>query len=395
MANSSIISPEEGRTGERAALLALLFGNLVIGTGVLLPAGIINELSRDLNVTIPRVATLIGFGAIVLCIGAPVLAFLTNRIDRRMLLVGCLLVFALGHAASSLAPNFEMLLAIRLMMIAAAAVFTPQAASTIGVFVAPERRAAGVAFIFLGWSLANAVCLPLSSLIAAHLGWRASYDVLAALCVVSAISLWLTLAGRLYVAPMSVSSWLTVFRSRQILAVLLVTGLSLAGQFTLFPYLAPEFKRIASDDPALIALALAVFGAGGVLGTLIMARIVGRIGTTTAIALCLGNTALGLVVWAAFAQDAVTAIAAIALWGLAFSSSNSLQQARLIGISPELASASVALNTSILYVGQAIGTSIGAALISAGRPDLMGWVGASIVICALCMSIFVARHLRA
>jgi MFS transporter, DHA1 family, inner membrane transport protein len=395
MAKLSITSPEEGRARERATLLALLFGNLVIGTGVLLPAGIINELARDLGVTIPRVATLIGLGAIVLCIGAPVLAFLTNKIDRRVLLVSCLVVFALGHAASALAPNFEALLTVRLMMIAAAAVFTPQAASAIGVFVAPKRRAAGVAFIFLGWSLANAVCLPLSSLIASHFGWRASYDVVALLCCMSALSIWFTLGGRVYVAPMSVASWLTVFRSRQILAVLLVTCLSLAGQFTLFPYLAPEFKRIASDDPTLIALALAVFGGGGVVGTLIVARIVDRIGAATMIAICLGNTALGLAVWAAFAHDAVTAIAAIALWGLAFSSSNSLQQARLIAISPDLASASVALNTSILYVGQAIGTSIGAALISAGRPDLLGWIGAAIVVCALCASIVVARVFRA
>jgi predicted MFS family arabinose efflux permease len=38
-----------------------------------------------------------------------------------------------------------------------------------------------------------------------------------------------------------------------------------------------------------------------------------------------------------------------------------MQQVRLVAAAPELASASVALNTSVLYIGQALGSAIAGA----------------------------------
>jgi predicted MFS family arabinose efflux permease len=46
-------------------------------------------------------------------------------------------------------------------------------------------------------------------------------------------------------------------------------------------------------------------------------------------------------------------------WGLGFASTNSMQQVRLVAAAPPLAPASVALNTSVLYIGQAIGSFVG------------------------------------
>src|SRR5262245_7875608 len=162
----------------RAALWALLCGNFVIGAGVLAPAGLINELRQAFNVDVPTVGTLIGYGAVVLCFGAPLLAYLTNRVDRRTLLTGSLVLYTAGHFASSLAPSFATLLAIRIVMVMSAAVFTPQAASAVTLLVPQEKRASAVAFIFLGWSLASAGGIPAATLLSAHAGWSAAYVAL-------------------------------------------------------------------------------------------------------------------------------------------------------------------------------------------------------------------------
>ena len=91
---------------------ALLFGNFVIGTGVLAPAGLINEISSAFAVDIPRAGSLIGYGAAVLCVEAPLLAFLTNRVDRRGLLTAALVLYVVGHLLSAYATSFGVLLAI-------------------------------------------------------------------------------------------------------------------------------------------------------------------------------------------------------------------------------------------------------------------------------------------
>jgi DHA1 family inner membrane transport protein len=70
----------------------------------------------------------------------------------------------------------------------------------------------------------------------------------------------------------------------------------------------------------------------------------------------------GVTGWALSAGIYPLMACSVAVWGLGFASTNSMQQVRLVGAAPALASASVALNTSVLYVGQAVGSAIGGLL---------------------------------
>jgi hypothetical protein len=65
----------------RAALVFLFLGNIMIGSGVLAPAALINAMTADLKVSPVAIGALTGWGAVVLCIGAPAFGFLTNQ-DR-------------------------------------------------------------------------------------------------------------------------------------------------------------------------------------------------------------------------------------------------------------------------------------------------------------------------
>ena len=102
-----------------------MLGNIVTGCSVLAPAGMLPELSESLGVSIRTAGLLITFGAIVLCIGSPVTAWLTSRIERRALLTSTLAVLALTNIASAFAPNYASLLAIRLVMLAVGVIYTP------------------------------------------------------------------------------------------------------------------------------------------------------------------------------------------------------------------------------------------------------------------------------
>ncbi|MGL5809651.1 MAG: hypothetical protein ACRCYQ_06890, partial [Nocardioides sp.] len=61
--------------------------------------------------------------------------------------------------------------------------------------------------------------------------------------------------------------------------------------------------------------------------------------------------------------------------GLGTFSMNSLQQSRLAAIDLAVASASISLNTSVLYLGQALGAGLGGVLVADG-------IGPSITIAA-------------
>src|SRR6266849_9958680 len=159
----------------RFAPTALMLGNIVTGCAVLAPAGMLSELSSGLAVSIRDAGLLITFGAVMLCIGSPLTAWLTSRIERRTLLTTTLAVLALTNAASAFAPAYKSLLVVRLVMLTVGALYTPQAAGTAALIVAPEKRGSTIAYIFLGWSLAAAIGLPLVTFIASRYGWRATY----------------------------------------------------------------------------------------------------------------------------------------------------------------------------------------------------------------------------
>jgi len=90
----------------------------------------------------------------------------------------------------------------------------------------------------------------------------------------------------------------------------------------------------------------------------------------------------GLTGWAVCAGN-YPLMAGSAVWGLGFASSNSMQQVRLVAADPPLAPASVSLNTSVLYLGQAVGSAIGGLLYARDLLHGLGYVSMGFLILAL------------
>ena len=376
---------------DRRMLWALLFGNFVTGTGILLPAGMLSELASGLNVSLPQAGGLLFASGVVVAIGAPLIAAFTSAVDRRQLLVLSMAIYVISHIAAALSPNFETLLATRLIMAVAAAIFTPQAAATVGALLAPEHRAGAITMIFIGWSLATVGGMPLGGYIADAFGWRAAFWCVAGLSALAALVVWLTVPRAVQIAPLSVASWKQVLNSKALMTVLLVTVLNGTGQFTFFTYLNPSLKASLAAGASLLTFVLVWYGVSATLGNVIASRMVARIGPARAARLTLLAMAFGLMLWGAGAGTLAVVLAAAILWGLGTFATNSIQQARLAGIAPELTSASIALNTSAIYFGQAAGSGIGGALIKSGALSLLPWVGAAILLVAAATSFIAER----
>jgi MFS transporter, DHA1 family, inner membrane transport protein len=125
---------------KRFAVSALTLGNFIVGLSILLPTGMLEDLSINLNVPVGTVGLLISLGAGAVCLSPPVVTWITSRLDRRTLLSAIVLWLAIGHIASAFAPNYSILLIIRLAMLSVGGAFTPLAASTVAVLMPEQRR---------------------------------------------------------------------------------------------------------------------------------------------------------------------------------------------------------------------------------------------------------------
>jgi predicted MFS family arabinose efflux permease len=375
---------------ERAMLWALLLGNFVIGTGVMLVPGTLSDIAQSLQVSVATAGQLITAGAITVCIGAPLLAALLSSMDRRMLLCASMLWYALFHMACALAPNFAGLLPLRVLALLPAAVFTPQAAAVAGSLVSPERRGQAITTVFLGWSVASVLGSPIAALIGGLYGWRSTFWILAALALLSAALVWRHIPARVQSPVISAAMWKQTLSSKLLIVTVLVTALSASGQFVQFAYFSPYIVQVLRGSAADVATLFAVFGVFGVLGSFAVSRIIDRTGPATAVMITLLLMAASMLLWPL--GTGIFSLALICIpWGLGCFSCNSAQQARLVAIAPAMASVVVALNTSAMYLGQGIGSATGGLLVGLGHMPQLHWAGFAGLLLAVALSAWAAH----
>lgn len=376
-------------------LWALMVGNFVIGTGVMVVPGTLTDISQSLGVSIPKAGQLITAAAILMGVGAPLFASLVAGWDRRRLLALSLVWYGLLTLACALAPSYPVLLVLRVLAVVSPAIFTPQAAASVGLLVEPQQRGRAITFIFLGWSVASVMGMPLSAFIGGTLGWRWAFGLVGVLALASAWWVWRAMPEGVKPAALSRQAWGATLGSSALMLAVGVTLLSAFGQFTLFSYFAPYLLQTLGLSGGSLSLMFLWFGAFGLLGNVMLSRWIDRIGAPRAVLLTLGSMALCLLLWPLGRLGVWQQALVLVPWALGCFSANSAQQARLVQLSPSLASATVALNTSAMYGGQAMGAALGGAMIASGQMLQLHWVGLVVLGSAMALSMWAAsRQMR-
>ena len=372
---------------------SLLFGNFVIGCGVMAPVGTLADIARSLDVSVGVAGQLVAVAAVMMCFGAPLLASWVGGIDRRKLLVASLAWYAVGHALCALMPTFSALLPVRAATVLGAAVFTPQAAAAIGAMTQPAERAGAITFIFIGWSVASVVGMPTSAWLGDTFGWQSAFLAIAAICALGAVWVLVTMPTGVRPPSLTLASWQAAFGSPVLMAIVLVTALAGAAQFTLFSYFAPYFKQVIGAGTRETTLLFVVFGVFGVIGNTLASRHVDRFGPDRSVAFALALMTLSLLAWP-LATSTLAAALVIVPWGLACFSMQSMQQARLGAAAPLLAPALMALNTSAIYLGQAAGAAGGGWLIAHQGYGSLSFAGLGWLAVAIVLSVWAAHARR-
>lgn len=386
----SVAHGQPERPMPKEALWALLVGNFVIGTGVMVVPGTLNDISQSLHISVPQAGFLITAGAILMGLGAPVLASLVAGWDRRRLLSLTMLWYGVLLAACAMASSHDALLPLRVLAMLSPAVFTPQAAASVGLMVSPAQRGKAITFVFLGWSVASVAGMPLGAWIGGTWGWRWAFGGVALLAVLSAAWVWRAMPDGIRPAALSREAWVRVVGSTPLMLAVGVTLLSSFGQFTLFAYFAPFFKFTLQADANTLSMLFLWFGAFGLLGNLGLTRVIDRTGATRAVMLTLGLMVLSQLLWP-LGQSTWSMALVLVPWALGCFAANSAQQARLVNLSPELAPGTIALNTSAMYGGQALGAALGGWMIAHDLMLQLHWVSLVWLVCAMGMSAWATR----
>lgn len=366
----------------RVYLLAL--APLAFGTGAFGFTGLLEDIAADLNVSLGEAGQIAAVFAVTVAMSAPLLAALAAGVERRRLLTIALLAFAAACGACALAPDYPSLLALRVGAGLAGALMSPIAA-TLGVsLVPPEQRGQALAVIFGGTAMSFLIGVPLSAWVGSALGWRAAFVLAGGFAVVVAGLLRAVLPA----TPAPPSPGLKVFAlalKPTITPWLASTALIFMATQVTVAYLAPVARVTAGLGSDRVGAVQACIGLGSLLGLAVGGRIAGRGGRglpaffAVVVVTQLGYTALMLrpdpspVALAGLALTVL--IGAAALFG-----SVPVLQARLMQAAGPVAPFALALNASMIFLGQGLGAALGGLVLDLTALTWLGVVGALVAL---------------
>lgn len=373
-------------------LLALAIGAFGIGVTEFAPMGMLPVIAGDLGVSIPAAGLLVSAYAMGVLLGAPLMTLAFARMPRRRLLIGLMGIFTLGNLLSAVAGGYSMLLLARVVTSFNHGAFFGVGAVVAAGLVPPERRAAAVAAMFSGLTIATIGGVPLAAWVGEAVGWRMAFWGIAAVGVLAMIALRLSLPPLPAEAGADMRAELRVLRRGPVLAALGLTVLGASAMFTVFTYIAPILRQEAGAESGFVTAMLVVYGLGLAAGNWLGGRLADRSMDGTLIG-ALAALVVLLLLFAAGMRWEVAAAPLIFLWGVASFAIVPPLQTRVVATAAEAPNLASAMNIGAFNLGNAIGAALGGGVIDAGLGyPAVSVAGAAMAAAGLAMLLLLRRR---
>ncbi|WP_128253166.1 MFS transporter [Falsirhodobacter deserti] len=354
---------------------ALAMGGFAIGTSEFAAMALIPYFSPSLQIAETTASHVISAYALGVVAGAPVLAVLGARWQRRSLLIALMIIYALTHVASAFAQTYHGMLAYRFASgLPHGAYFG--VASLLAASVVPRgQRSKAVARVMTGLTVATVLGVPFANVLGQTVGWRWGFGVVALLAVLCAAMIWIYAPRNEVRRTSSPLAELSALRNRQVLLTLLTGAVGFGGFFAVYAYLTTTVREVTQAGEAAEPLVLSVIGLGMVVGTIVVGWFADRWPNLAPFVVMAASGAL-MLLYAPAAAALGTLLPLVFFIGMSGALSIPLQS-RLMDVAGEAQTLAAALNHSAFNTANAIGPALAAAAIGAGYGyQASGYVGA-------------------
>lgn len=380
------ISPPEEAAAPRVTpvLLALALGGFAIGTTEFATMSLLPFFAPDLGVSEAQASHAISAYALGVVVGAPLLAVLGARMDRRRLLIGLMLLFAAGNLLSAMAASFGQMLVVRFLAGVPHGAYFGVAALMAASLVPIERRAQAMARVMLGLTVATIIGVPLANIIGQQFGWRWGFGLVTACALATAALIAWLAPSQPAKAGQSPLTELGALANGQVWLTLSIGAIGFGGLFAVYTYLASTILEVTMAPPAAIPPMLAVFGLGMTIGTLVAGWGADRALMPT-VGIMLALAAAMLLLFPFAAHSLWTLAPVVFLLGVTGSFGVPLQ-ARLMDVAGNAQTLAASLHHSAFNFANALGPWLAGMAVAAGHGfESSGFVGAGLALGGLLM----------
>lgn len=377
-------------------LIGLTLSAFIFNTSEFMPIGLLTDIAADFKITEAQAGIMITVYAYVVMLMSLPLMIAASRLEFRKLLLGTVTLFAVSHVVSGIATSYGMLMASRIGVACAHAIFW-SIASPLGVRIVSEaHRSLALGMVATGTSIAIIFGLPIGRVIGLALGWRMTFMSVA-------VAAFLILAYLAFVfpkvpsdKPFSVKELPELLRNKMLLGVFFMAFIIPTAYYTAYSYIEPFLLQVAHMPESLITWTLVLFGGFGMLGSVLFSLFFNRAPYFFLKAATGGVAAALLFLNIAANSSHATVIALCAFWGITVTAFNISMNAEIISCAPKNAvPVAMSIFSGIYNLGIGSGTFFGGLVCTYATIADIGYAGGAVgIVATLFCSFYLVRQLR-
>lgn len=346
------------------AVFSMMFGVFGLVTAEFLPASLLTPMARDLGVTEGMAGQAVTATAVVALVTSLLVATLTRRIDRRIVLLTFSILLIASNLLVASASNLPLLILGRVLLGIGIGGFWTMSAATTMRLVPEALVPRALSILFSGVSAATIFAAPFGSYVGDIAGWRIVFVLAAGLGVLALVVQFATLPRMAPHGLTRLRTLLEVLMRPQMGLGMMAILLVFTGHFAFFTYIRPFLETVTGVKASEMSAILLGFGAANFLGTFLGGMLLERDMRLTLMLMPLVMGVLGLVL-AGLGSAPLADAAMIALWGLAFGAVPVAWSTWITRVVPDEAESGGGLIVAAVQLAIAVGAAAGGVIFDA------------------------------
>lgn len=385
---------DNSRRSQYLRVFALGFSGFIFNTTEFVPVGLLSDIANDFSISTASVGWMLTIYAWIVALMSLPMMMLTSRIERKKLLLALFALFIVSHGLSVFAWNFEVLIASRIGIAFAHAVFWSITAS-IAIRVAPPgKKTFALSILATGTSLAMVLGVPLGRIIGQWLGWRVTFGVIGITALVIMFSLYRLLPVMPSLFTGSMKKLPELLKNPALMGLYLFIFMIFTAHYSAYSYIEPFLKTIGLLSENFTTFLLLLFGSAGIIGSVIF----GNLGERPNTPILVGCTATVMVCTAMlyFAVPHLWSISILlVVWSAALMIVCLVMQVKVLNIDANASDMIMSMFSGIINLGIGAGALIGGKVILYMSLEGIGYVSAIFALLSLLWILFLMKRYTA
>src|ERR1700712_2393245 len=151
--------------------------------------GLLPDIAKDFNISIPVAGHLISSYALGVVIGAPLLVAISSSFEPKKILIALMAIFTFFNAFSAFAPNNTALLIARLFSGLPHGAFFGVGSVVASRLAEKGKQAQAISIMFAGLTVANLLSVPLGTYLGHQYSWRYTFGSIGIIGIVTLLSI--------------------------------------------------------------------------------------------------------------------------------------------------------------------------------------------------------------